>query len=119
MAFEPLVGRRHIQVTPQHIQLVFARCMKWYMDEVYSTAEVIRVVLDNLPAHKPGTLYETFPPEEPRQILKNLEFHFTPKHASWLNMAEIELSIFRRTIKNLIPEQQAFSEKAIIDERAQ
>jgi len=119
MAFEPLVGRRHIQVTPNHTQQVFARCMKWLVDEVHPSAEVIRVVLDNLPTHKPGALYETFPPEEARRILKKLEFHFTPKHGSWLNMAEIELSIFGRTLKNLIPEQQAFSveAQALVNER--
>jgi transposase len=86
----------------------FAECMKWLVDEGYPQATVIRVVLDNLSTHKPAALYETFPPAEARRILKRLEFHFTPKHGSWLNMAEIELSVFSRTMKTYIPEEQTF-----------
>jgi hypothetical protein len=86
--------------------------MKWLVDEVHPSAQVIRVVLDNLATHKPAALYETFPPEEARRILRKLELHFTPKHGSWLNMAEIELSVFGRTMKNYIPEENAFSIEA-------
>ena len=119
MAFEPLVGRRHIRVTPQHTHQDFAQCMKWLVDEVHPSVEVIRIVLDNLATHKPGALYETFPPEEARRILKRLEFHYTPKHGSWLNMAEIELSVFGRTMKNYIPQEQAFrfEAQALANER--
>jgi hypothetical protein len=67
--------------------------VKWLVDERYPEAEVIRVVLDNLNTHKPASLYETFPPDEARRIRKTLEFPYTPKHGSWLNIAEIELSI--------------------------
>jgi DDE superfamily endonuclease len=69
--------------------------------------------------HKPAALYAVFPPEEARRILRKLEFHYTPKHGSWLNMAEIELSVLGRTIKNYIPELQAFSKEAqaLTDER--
>lgn len=70
--------------------------MKWLADEVHPEAERIRVVLDNLNTHRPAALYETFPPEEARRLLKRLEFHDTPKHGSWLNMAELEFSVFER-----------------------
>jgi len=112
MAFEPLAGKRNIRVTPQHTHQDFAHCMKWLVDEVHPSAQVIRVVLDNLATHKPAALYETFPPEEARRILRKLELHYTPKHGSWLNMAEIELSVFGRTMKNYIPEENAFSVEA-------
>lgn len=112
MAFEPLLGKRNIRVTQQHTHEDFAHCMKWLVDEVHPSVEIIRIVLDNLPTHKAGALYETFLPEEARRILKKLEFHYTPKHGSWLNMAEIELSVFGRSMKNYIPEQTAFGDEA-------
>lgn len=119
MLFEPLAGRRHIRVTSQHTKKDFAECMQWLVDEVYPQAVSIRVVLDNLSTHKPAALYENFPPEEARRILRKLEFHYTPKHGSWLNMVEIELSVFGRTMKNFIPEEQIFSAEAqaLADER--
>ena len=70
--------------------------MRWLVDEAYPDAPVIRVVLDNLNTHRMASLYETFPPAEARRIAKRLEFHYTPKHGSWLNMAEIEFSILAR-----------------------
>ena len=112
MMFEPLMGKRHIRVTTQHTMKDFAQCMKWLVDEVYPSAQTIRVVLDNLRTHKPAALYETFPPAEARRILKRLEFHFTPKHGSWLNMAEIELSVFGRTMKNYIAVEETFRKEA-------
>jgi len=112
MAFEPLMGQRYIRVTPQHTHQDFAHCMKWLVDGLYPLAETIRVVLDNLATHKPAALYEVFPPEEARRILKKLEFHYTPKHGSWLNMVEIELSVFGRTMKNYIPDQSTFTDEA-------
>jgi transposase len=119
MAYEPLVGRRRIMVTPQHTHQEFAKFMQWLVDEIYPAAETIRIVLDNLATHKPAALYETFQPEEARRILKKVEFHYTPKHASWLNMAEIELSVLSRTMNNYIPEEQAFraEAQALVDER--
>ena len=77
-----------------------AHQMRWLADEAYTKAEKIRVVLDNLNTHRPASLYETFDPAEARRILKRLEFHYTPKHGSWLNMAEIELSVFSRQCLN-------------------
>src|SRR5947209_9741790 len=74
--------------------------MKWLVDERYPEAEVIRVVMDNLNTHGPGSLYEAFEPAEARRILGRLEIHHTPKHASWLNMAETELSVLGRQCLN-------------------
>ena len=93
---EPLRGYRHVAVTEQRTMQDFARQVKWLVDEGYPEADVIRVVLDNLNTHKPASLYETFAPAEARRILRKLEFHHTPKHGSWLNIAEIELSVFSR-----------------------
>lgn len=70
--------------------------MRWLVDEVYPQAEYIRLVQDNLNTHAPASLYESFPPAEARRILSRLEFHYTPKHGSWLNMAEIEIAILER-----------------------
>jgi DDE superfamily endonuclease len=93
---EPQAGWRHIAVTAQRTMLDFAEQMRWLVDERYPDAKVIRGVLDNLNTHKPASLYEAFAPAEARRILKKLAFHYTPKHGSWLNMAEIELSILQR-----------------------
>jgi hypothetical protein len=93
---EPLAGWRHIATTDQRTQTDFAQQMKWLVDERYPEAARVRVVLDNLNTHRPASLYEAFPPAEARRILKRLEFHHTPKHGSWLNMAEIEISVFQR-----------------------
>jgi len=112
MLFVPLANKRHIRVTQQHTKKDFAHCMKWLVDEIFPETELIRVVLDNLATHKPAALYETFPPQEARRILRKLEFHYTPKHGSWLNMAEIELSVLGRIMKNYIPEIQRFYQEA-------
>ena len=78
----------------------FAHQMRWLVDEAYPDAEVVRLVLDNLNTHKLGALYEAFEPYEARRIAQRLEFHYTPTHGSWLNMAEIELSVFSRGCLN-------------------
>ncbi len=93
---EPQAGWRHVSVTDHRTMIDFAHQMKWLVDEAYPEAEVIRVVMDNLNTHKAASLYEAFAPEEARRIVKKLEFHYTPKHGSWLNMAEIELSVLQR-----------------------
>jgi transposase len=87
---------RHAKVTDQRTCIDFAECMRDLVDEHYPDAEKIRVVLDNLPAHSPAALYQAFEPAEARRILARLEFHFTPKHASWLNMVEIEIGVMVR-----------------------
>jgi transposase len=84
---------RHAKVTDRRTNRDFAECMRDLTDLHYPNAERIRVVLDNLSTHKPAALYETFSPEEARRILRRLEFHYTPKHASWLNMVEIEIGV--------------------------
>lgn len=84
---------RHAKVTDQRTCIDFAECMRDLVDTHYPEAERIRVVLDNLSTHSPGALYRAFLPVEARRILRKLEFHFTPKHASWLNMVEIEIGV--------------------------
>jgi hypothetical protein len=86
---------RHVQVTDHRKAGDFAACMRDLVDTHYPNAERIRVVLDNLSTHTPGALYETFPAPEAHRILQRLEFHHTPKHASWLNMVEIEIGVLR------------------------
>lgn len=96
MFVEPQTGWRHVEVTHQRTTLDFAHQMKWLVDERYPEAEIIRIVLDNLNTHPAASLYEAFAREEARRLVKKLEFHYTPKHGSWLNMAEIELSVLQR-----------------------
>jgi hypothetical protein len=105
MFYEPLSGKRYVRITERHTMIDFAQGMKWLVDELYPNAMQIRVVMDNLGPHKSASLYEAFPPAEARRILKKLEFHFTPKHGSWLNMAEIELSVLSRKLKKHIPDE--------------
>jgi hypothetical protein len=121
ICFEPLVGRRHVRITKQRTKQDFAHCMKWLVDELHPEADRIRLILDNLNTHTVAALYETFPPDEAQRIRKKLEFHHTPKHASWLNMAEIELSVFSRRLKKHIPnpETLAFEVQAVTDQRNQ
>lgn len=106
MFCEPQAGWRHISVTERRTKQDFAHQMKWLVDEQYPEAEVIRIVMDNLNTHKWASLYEAFEPAEARRILRKLEFHYTPKHASWLNMAEIELSVLmRQCLDRRIPDE--------------
>ena len=95
---------RHAKVTDQRANRDFAECMRDLADKHYPSADCIRVVLDNLSTHKPSALYEAFAPEEARRILRRLEFHYTPKHASWLNMVEIEIGVMvRQCLDRRIP----------------
>jgi transposase len=119
MMCEPKSGWRHIEVTERHTKRDFAEQMKWLVDEAFPGAEKVRLVMDNLATHSRGAVYERFEPEEARRILRRLEFHYTPKHASWLNMAEIELSVLARQClsrriadkQKLKREVKAFEEK--------
>jgi len=105
---QPLAGWRHLEVTERRTNLDFAEQMKALVDEHFPLAEVIRVVLDNLSTHSPASLYQAFPPEEARRLTRKLEFHYTPKHGSWLNMAEIELSLLsRQCLKQRIPDMES------------
>jgi hypothetical protein len=94
---EPKGGYRHLIVRERRTDRDYAQCLKWLVDEGYPGAEYIEIVQDNLNTHKAASLYESFEPEEARRILRKIRFHFTPKHASWLNMAEIEIGVFERS----------------------
>jgi hypothetical protein len=93
---EPLAGWRHVAMTAQRTKQVYAECLRYLVEERYPDAERLYLVQDNLTTHTAGALYETFPPAQARAILDRLEFHYTPKHCSWLNQAEIESSMFER-----------------------
>lgn len=93
MTVEPKGNKRHVQVTKHRKKPDFAHCMKWLAEDVYVTADILHVVLDNLNTHFASSLYETFDRKQANRILDRLQFHYTPKHASWLNVAEIEISI--------------------------
>jgi hypothetical protein len=101
----PHLGQRQIVVTAQRTQRDWARQMRALVDEHFPTAERIVVVLDNLNTHTPAALYATFPPAEAKRIWDKLELHYTPKHGSWLNLAEIELSVVgRQCLHRRIPD---------------
>lgn len=93
LACEPLAGKRYTQVTARRTKMDWARFIRELIDVHYPHAEKIILVMDNLNTHTPAALYEAFPPAEARRLVEKLEIHFTPKHGSWLNMAEIELSV--------------------------
>jgi DDE superfamily endonuclease len=93
---EPLKGWREVQVTERRTRIDWAIAMRELSDQHYPTAERITVVLDNLNTHGPASFYEAFAPEEARRLVERFEFHYTPKHGSWLNMAEIEFSVLSR-----------------------
>jgi hypothetical protein len=106
MFFAPLVGWRHVAVTERRTCVDWAHAMRDLVDVYFPAARTIRVVSDNLNTHDAGSLYEAFPPQEARRILDRLELHHTPKHGSWLNMAEIELSVLaRQCLDRRIPDQ--------------
>lgn len=92
MANEPLAGKRHVQVTERKTKTDWALFIR-ELSELYPMAEKIILVMDNLSTHKPSAFYETFPPDEAKRIWDRFEFVYTPKHGSWLNMAEIELNV--------------------------
>ena len=108
MACEPLAGWRHVAVTERRTAVDFAHQMRWLVDEAYPDAPVVRLVLDNLNTHRMASLYQAFPAAEARRIAKRLEFHYTPKHGSWLNMAEIEFSVLSRScLRQRLPDEAA------------
>ena len=97
---QPLAGWRHVKITAQRKRDDFACCMLDLATVHFPNANEIHLVLDNLNTHSPSTVYEILPPQEARDIVRRLEFHYTPKHASWLNMAEIEFSVLRKQCLN-------------------
>ncbi|TRT45374.1 MAG: IS630 family transposase [Microcystis aeruginosa Ma_QC_C_20070703_M131] len=112
MFFEPLTGTRHVKVTDQRTSIDYAQQMKYLFDQRHPEAKKIRVVQDNLNTHVKASLYKAFTPAEARRILDKLEFHYTPKHGSWLNMAEIELSVLtRQCLDRRIPDKDVLTEE--------
>jgi hypothetical protein len=110
MFFEPLAGRRYLRVTDRRTRQDWAEVMRELADVCYPDAETIIVVLDNLNTHSPASFYEAFPPHEAHRLANRFEFHYTPKHGSWLNMAEIELSVLgRQCLDRRIPDQQTLA----------
>ena len=95
MEVEPLAGKRHVEVTEHRTRKDWAFQIKQMLDERYPEATKVRLVMDNLNTHNIASLYETFAPKEARRLAERLEIHYTPKHGSWLNMAEIELSVLK------------------------
>lgn len=103
---EPLANWRQVNVTQHRTKQDFAHQMKLLVDTYYPTVRCIHLVLDNLNTHTAAALYETFAPAEAHRILRKIQFHYTPKHASWLNMAEIEFSVFTRAcLQARIPDE--------------
>jgi hypothetical protein len=96
MLSEPLAGWRHVMVTDRRTAKDFAEAVRWLAEDVYPDAERVVLVMDNLNTHKLASLYEAFPPDQARRIAERIEVHHTPKHGSWLNVAEIELSVLAR-----------------------
>jgi transposase len=118
MAFEPLSGRRMVEVTARRTAIDFARFLKRLLDEVYPKAVRVVLVTDNLNTHCTGSLYEAFEPAEARRLAERVEWHYTPKHGSWLNMAEIELSVLaRQCLDRRIPDAETLKREVAAWER--
>ena len=112
MFFEPLGAWRHVEVTNRRTAIDYAKQMKYLVDERYPDAIKITVIQDQLNTHDPASLYKAFDPAEAKRILDQLEFHYTPKHGSWLNMAEIELSVLaRQCLARRIPDQETLKQE--------
>jgi hypothetical protein len=105
--FQPLTGWRHVRVTQRRTKLDFAQCMQFLVDELFTEAQTIILVNDNLNTHGPVALYEAFEPAAAKRILDRLEFHYTPKHGSWLNMVEIEIGVLcQQCLADRIPDEE-------------
>ena len=96
MAYSPLESWREVRVTGQRTARDYAQTLRWLCDGVYPHADKIVLVQDNLNTHTPASLYEAFPPAEALRLKERIEWHYTPKHGSWLNMAEIEIGVAQR-----------------------
>jgi hypothetical protein len=112
MLFAPLEGWRHVEVTDRHTALDYARLLKELSDEHLPNAARIVLVQDNLNTHKPASLYEAFPAAEARRLVERFEWHYTPKHGSWLDLAESELSVLSsQCLDRRIPDKQTLTEE--------
>ena len=119
MTFEPLAGQRHVTVTDRRTAVDFAEEVKDLLEVRYPRAEKVVLVLDNLNTHKPAALYQAFEPAVARRLLERLEIHHTPKHGSWLNMAEIELSVLsRQCLDRRIPDADTLTREVAAWEQA-
>ncbi len=115
LAADPKGGRRNTQVTVYRKKPDFARFIKRLVDEWYPHANTIRLVMDNLNTHNESSFFEIFPRKEAERILGKLEFHYTPKHASWLNMAEIEIGVMdRQCLKGRIPDEPTLKRQVAV-----
>ncbi len=113
MAVEPLRGRRRVRVTDRRTAQDFAEQLRLLVDEDYADADVVVLVTDNLNTHTPACLYERFEPAQARRIASRLEWHYTPEHGSWLNIAECELSVLaRQCLDRRIPDKTTLEEEA-------
>ena len=109
---EPLNGKRHVEATEHRTRIDWAKFIKGMLTERYPQAEKVVLVMDNLNTHRIASLYEAFPAEEAHQLAERLEIHYTPKHGSWLNMAEIELSVLKgQCLAERIPDLQSMQRK--------
>lgn len=109
---DPQAGWRHVAVTAHRTALDYARQLQWLADEAYPEAQVIRLVQDNLNTHQLANLYLAYPADEARRLAKRFEVHYTPKHGSWLNMAEIEISILERAcLKCRVPDSTVLGQR--------
>lgn len=110
LAFEPLGGRRVVEVTDRRTAVALAWFLKHLLDVVYPSAAKLVLVTDNLNTHCTGSLYEAFEPAEARRLAERIEWHYTPKHGSWLNMAEVELSVLaRQCLDRRIPDREVLA----------
>jgi len=115
MIFAPLDGWRHVKVTDRRTNVAFAHCLKDLVDMHFPQAQKIVLMSDNLNTHKPAALYEAFSPQEARRIIEKIEWHHTPKQGSWLNMAEIELSVLQRQcLDRRIPDQEMLTREVAV-----
>lgn len=112
MLFAPFEGWRHIKVTDRRTKVDFAHCIKDMLTLYYPDADKVTIVMDNLNTHHPSSLYEAFEPAEARSLLERCDFHYTPKHGSWLNMAEIEFSALQRQcLDQRIPDHETLRDE--------
>lgn len=119
MAFEPLAGRRVVEVTKRRTAIDFACFLRRLLNEIYPEAKRLVLVTDNLNTHGIGSLYEAFEPKEARRLARRIEWHYTPKHGSWLNMAEIELSVLaRQCLDRRIPDRETLADEVAHWEKA-
>jgi hypothetical protein len=115
LAFEPLAGKRVVEVTERRTAVDFARFLRHLLDVVYPSVAKLVLVTDNLNTHCTGSLYEAFEPAEARRLADRIEWHYTPKHGSWLNMAEIELSVLaRQCLDRRIPDRDTLAREVAV-----